>query len=164
MLQRITLATAVVALIFSLINFFGHSSNGKVAYVNNYELFQQFEGKKELEQELLRQDNGRKAVLDSLSLMINLAQGKADQTRLKELVQKQELLANEFAEQQSKEQQTSTDQIWKQINEATQLFGKQKGYDYILGASGNGSIMYGNEVHDVTKELVTFLNQHYQGK
>ena len=56
------------------------------------------------------------------------------------------------------------DQIFKQINQYVQDLRKEKKYDVVLGASGNGAVMAADEKYDITPELVEYMNQKYQGK
>ena len=51
-----------------------------------------------------------------------------------------------------------------QLNEYIEDFGEENKLDYIFGANGTGTIMYGNESKDVTKEVVTYVNKKYVGK
>jgi outer membrane protein len=42
-------------------------------------------------------------------------------------------------------------------------FGKANGYRLIFGNDGNGSVMYGMEADNVTKEVTDFINKKYKG-
>lgn len=56
------------------------------------------------------------------------------------------------------------EQIWKQLNQYIEDYGRDNGYDYLLGASGQGAIMYANEAQDLTKEIIFYVNNKYSGK
>lgn len=52
--------------------------------------------------------------------------------------------------------------IWKDINQYIAEFGKEKHCDFIFGANGNGNLMFANEVHDVTDEVIQYVNKRYE--
>lgn len=72
-----------------------------------------------------------------------------------ELNQTRELLSAEY----QKRSQACQDKIWKHINSRLEKFGKTRGYRFILGATGDGSIMYADQTEDVTKEALIFVNR-----
>ena len=41
--------------------------------------------------------------------------------------------------------------------------GKLKGYDFILNSNNNQTVLAGNKDKDVTKELLNFINEKYEG-
>jgi len=41
-------------------------------------------------------------------------------------------------------------------------YGKQKGYTFILGANDGGSVLYGADNKDITKEVTEYLNNQYK--
>ena len=49
--------------------------------------------------------------------------------------------------------------IWKEINAKVTEYGKEKGIDFILGAKGDGTIMYANEAKEITKEIIEYINK-----
>lgn len=49
--------------------------------------------------------------------------------------------------------------IWAELNKHIEEYGKKMGYKYILGANGDGSIMYGDEAQDITEELIKYINK-----
>jgi outer membrane protein len=56
------------------------------------------------------------------------------------------------------------DELWKQINEYVQQFGKENHYKVILGANGTGSLMYSDKALDITPELTSYINSRYAGE
>jgi outer membrane protein len=128
----------------------------RTSFIVNQRVFNEFLGKKEMERKLnaLRAKNNRS--VDSLSFLIHRSN---DATAISAY---QEGIDNiKLTEQQLSEQYTA--EIWKQINQWVSEFGKQQGYDFVLGAAGNGSLMYANEANDVTNEMILFVNKKYQG-
>lgn len=140
----------------------------KTAFVDNQRLFQEFGGKKELEQRLEQSANAQKAALDSLGLKIKSLQmaAQSDEQTAKRLFLLQRSYQQQEQEQQIAYQQKSqeyTEAIWKQISQYTIEYGKDQGYDYVFGIAGQGTLMYGKEGYDITEEVLTYINSKYEG-
>ena len=145
----------------------------KIGYVNTQEVFNDFELKKELEIKLKRELDYKQSFLDSLAYDIQLMQ-----TRLNAVVepsqedvkifQKQKALYFEHKQEietNSAEKTREFDaQIINQMNSYIAEFGKEKGYEYVLGNNSSGFILYGKQVNEITKEVIAFINNKYQGK
>ncbi|MFK8101604.1 MAG: OmpH family outer membrane protein [Saprospiraceae bacterium] len=142
-----------------------------VAYIKTAIVFEQFNGKKELERRLLYEEQKRKASVDSLTLELQVLEkqiraGGQTMQLVKVFEQKRSRLQQEEQAFQKKHQLASeqyTTEIWKQINQYVQVFGEQNGYDLIHGANGSGNLMYGNEAYDITDQVIHFINQKYEG-
>jgi outer membrane protein len=144
----------------------------KTGYVKNTDLYNGFSLKKELESKLEKVKNQRKTILDSLVMELKIASseiqaGKAkDETKVRKFeYKKQQYLAKqqEFEEDTEKLAQQYSDQIWKQINQYVSDYGKDGGYEYIYGASGDGALMYALEDNDLTQEVASYINMKYSG-
>ena len=57
-----------------------------------------------------------------------------------------------------------TDQIWEQLNQYIKDFGTQHKYKFIFGSRGDGNLMYAEEQDNITSEVLTYVNERYQGK
>ncbi|MCC6330842.1 MAG: OmpH family outer membrane protein [Ignavibacteria bacterium] len=57
------------------------------------------------------------------------------------------------------EEQRLSDSLLKTINASVEQFGLEHGYDLILGTTAEGSILYGSDVADVTKQVIAFINK-----
>ncbi|OGJ94130.1 MAG: hypothetical protein A2350_20800 [Candidatus Raymondbacteria bacterium RifOxyB12_full_50_8] len=64
----------------------------------------------------------------------------------------------QLKEQESKEMQP----IIVKINSFLKEYGEEEGYDIILGASGNGNIVYGKAKLDITTDVINKLNKKYE--
>jgi outer membrane protein len=130
--------------------------NKKTAFIINQRVFSEFSGKKELEKKLndLRAKNN--ISVDSLSFLIQRSSNPVDVRTYQAGIDEIKLM-----EQQLSEKYTAD--IWKTINQLVSEFGKQNGYDFVLGAAGNGSLMYANEANDVTDQVILFVNKKYLG-
>jgi outer membrane protein len=126
----------------------------KTAFFYNQKVFEQFTGKADLQKKLEAVIQKDKAMLDSLTHQIEMGNMNA------KLILQEKLEQAEVTRQQLSEQYTGD--IWKYINGEVLVYGKEKGYDYIFGASGNGSLMYAGDAHDITQEMVDYLNAKYK--
>jgi len=52
----------------------------------------------------------------------------------------------------------------KKVKSFVKEYGKDNGYTYILGANEAGSVLYGEEKKDITKEVLKVLNESYKNK
>ena len=42
-------------------------------------------------------------------------------------------------------------------------YGKNNNYDLILGADGNGVLMYANDKMNISEEITKYINSRYKG-
>lgn len=49
----------------------------------------------------------------------------------------------------------------EEVNTYIKQYGKEKGYDFTLGATDNGNIVHAAEGTDVTEAVLTALNKQY---
>lgn len=145
-----------------------------IVYVDNQRLFDGFQMKKELEQQLISTKGQGTGIADSLKIEL-MGMESSYSSIAKE---KQELFQKEFMakrnqwlsltqqiEAADKElESTFTSQIWNQLNQYVQDYGEQENIDMIIGANGDGSLMYSKNDMDITDELITYINKRYDGK
>jgi Skp family chaperone for outer membrane proteins len=158
MLTNIILHISSFLLIGALADyiFFNKEKSKKIAFVHNQKFFEQFKGTAELKVTLEASQNKFKAHLDSIATLIQ--GGQTDLTPLyRQRVEELSLQHQQLAERY-------TADIWKNINAEVLNFDKDNGYDFILGASGNGSLMYASEAKDITEAVTAYANAHYEDK
>ncbi len=56
------------------------------------------------------------------------------------------------------------DSVISKVNAFVEDYGKTNGYTYILGKNQAGSVMYGEEKKDISKDLTEALNEDYKAK
>lgn len=166
-MKQILVLTLTIG-ISALIGGWVYNSIPKIAFVDNRKLFESFEGRKELEQRLEQESNLNKGKLDSLGLRIQAIekQLQPDDTTLKYLYTLKQQYQQSSQVYQGNYQQKSqeyTEAIWKQISQYTIEYGQSKGYDYVFGIAGQGTLMYGKEHYDITKEVIEYINSKYAG-
>lgn len=159
-------AIAIGGLLMSLVN-----QSPKTGYVNLSKVFEEFTGKKELENKLQQEAQGNQRYLDSLSFDLqNLArqvgEHSKDNKQLQLLEEKQNQLntAKVRIDQYTvNRHQQLTEQVWMQINQYVKDFGTEKEYEYIFGADGAGTLMYGSTNKDLTESITQYINKKYEG-
>jgi outer membrane protein len=131
------------------------TSDTRIAFIHNQTVFEEFKGKLELEAKLnIDRENNRK-LLDSLQQLITLGH-----TGLKDILDEQ-VYSLKLQEEERSARYTAD--IWRFINESISEYGKEHDYDYIMGATGNGSLMYANPEKDITSKIIKYCNDRYIG-
>lgn len=145
------------------------NSQDKTGYIELNQIYDKFPLKKELEGQLQHTQNARKAILDSMNLKLHTLsnQARAGSTEAEKvfLVEQRAYLEKQryFEEDNSNQVRQYDEQIWKQINQYVKDFGEEKGYDYVFGATGTGSVMYADKSKNITEEVSTYVNSKYKG-
>ena len=150
----------------------------KVAFVDNSKLLKDYQEKKDIEAKLKGQISAYERKRDSISMAFQTearafdAQAKTlpqnvAQKKYNELMQKSQILQQHLQQEEQKiqmESQTQMDSLLSKVKKNIKEYGKQKGYTFILGANDGGSVLYGTEKKDITKEVTEYLNNQYKGK
>lgn len=164
-----TIITAVLLTGFFLLT---EKNKDKIAYIKLGKVYEGFQMKKDLEKKFGNIQEARKSNLDSLELELGLIYKKLTSTSSPshELLNTYEVKKEkyftkkqQFNEDNNKVVEQYTDQIMKKINEYVDGYGKDRGYTFILGADGNGTIMHAEDVKDVTDDVLKFINSSYNG-
>jgi len=148
----------------------------KVAFVDNSKLLNDYQEKKDLEAKLKGQISAYERKRDSISMAFQTearafdAQAKTlpqnvAQKKYNELMQKSQILQQHLQQEEQKiqmESQTQMDSLLSKVKKNIKEYGKQKGYTFILGANDGGSVLYGTEKKDITKEVTEYLNNQYK--
>lgn len=129
--------------------------NEKKGYILNQEVFNGFKGKQELESKLGKLQQQHKTWLDSVGSLIAQRNDPA-------LIRMYQENASNFRLQEEELSQKYTADIWKRINHHLAGFGKENGYDFIFGASGDGSLMYADDARNITSEVIPYINARYE--
>jgi outer membrane protein len=143
----------------------------KTGFINSQELFAEFKGKKELEAKFTQSEVEQNSMLDSLTLEIasltnQLTERKNDKKLQVQKEQKEQLyleLKRRFTYSNTTQNQQYTESIWKQINQYAMEYGEEKGFDYIFGATGSGTLMYAKDSKDITEDVLKYINKKYEG-
>ena len=166
----------IVALVF-LIAFASCTQQEKTGFVNNSELINEYQGKKDIETKYKEKDEVSKKKSDSLSQAYQM-EAMGLQEKLSKMSEKQQQVAAQpfqqkwqMIEQQMKaeqqkfqtEFQTEIDSSIVEVADFVKSYAKTNGYTYIFGTSDvSRSVMYGEESNDLTKEILEALNSNYK--
>lgn len=156
-MRRIYLFLVCLNLLFTgaLLVYLWQKDSRRIAFIYSQRVFQEYEGTKYLMQRMSLQKAAQKNGLDSLAALIG--SGRTDL----QITYESKLKNYTIVQQQLSERYTA--EIWKRINEGMSEYGRQNEFDYILGASGNGSLMYAPESSDITDDVIKYLNTRFDG-
>lgn len=163
------IAPLIVILAIAFCVFLTLRSSKKIAYVNTTQLHESFNLKKELEEKFSKVQLARQNLLDSIKFRIQYLSIKGAALSEQEKLQVNDMQRSylykekEFSDENDATMQQYSDQIWKQINQYVNDYGKKQGYDLILGATGQGNIMFARPEEDITKDVSEYINRRYAG-
>lgn len=174
---------SVPSLVLSLVNLvlvsylFIKSDPPTIGYIYNDRLFSEYNGIKDSRDEYQQTVNAWQQELDSLESDINRTiesyrtefqhiSDRERQLQSQEIKNKQEKY---YALQQSVEEKKQahdlriSSAILKQIDSYIQDYGKTSEYDFIIGVTDAGNLLYANEKQNLTDVVINGLNEKYEG-
>jgi len=174
MIKKHAFKIIIIAVVAAILAFsvYGHFTKQKTAYVDLTKLYDGFEYKKELEKKLIKVQEARQTILDSLELELKMMVAKLktsinkDTSRLSaySTLKEEYLIKKEqYTTDNDETTTTYTSQIWKQLDQYVQNYGKEHHYTYIFGAEGSGAVMYASSSEDITDEVLLYVNKEYNG-
>lgn len=147
----------------------------KIAYIDVEVLMKDYTATKDLEVKLKAKQEVFAKELDSLQGPFQLkvqdyykvAQKMTPQQRAEvegTLQQEQQFLQakqQQASESLQKENQENSEVLTKKVDSFVADYAKTKGYQLIIGTSGKGTVMYGDEKLNVTADILEALNKDY---
>lgn len=147
----------------------------KIAYIDVEVIMKDYNATKALEEKLKAKQEVFAKELDSLQGPFQLkvqayykvAQQMTPQKRAEAegaLQQEQQFLQarqQQASEELQKENQENSDALTKKVDSFVADYAKAKGYQLIIGTSGKGTVMYGDEKLNVTADILEILNKDY---
>ena len=147
----------------------------KVAYVDIEVLMKDYEGTKALETKMKAKQELKAKELDSLTAPFQAkvqsyyqaSQTMSPQKRAEAegaLQQEQQFLQaqqQQASQELQKETQDNYEIITKTVDSLVGNYAKTNGYNMVFGTSGKGTVMYGDENLDITKQVLEVLNKDY---
>src|ERR1017187_1657419 len=168
--RLVIIILSLLILILGLSLFYTWYHIPKLAYINSGEIYNDFELKKELEKKLESSQNAQKKILDSLysELQIlgkDIRDNQNDSKAVLFQAKKQQYIAKdkEFTDANKEVADRYSDQIWKKLNQYIDDYGTKHNYTFIIGASGNGTLMHGDIDNNITDKVKAYVNQRYKG-
>ena len=178
MKKRIFLFSAILLLIIISIGISIYSvyRSPRIAYVRSQDLVYKYLGMKEAQSIFVNKKQIWKGNIDTLNfnyqkslgefnvLISKLSKEERSISQEKLWRQKNELLRySEATEQKAKlEDEKMTQGVLNQINGFIEEYGKENGYDIILGTTLSGSLLYSKQEMDITEQVLNRLNQSYK--
>ncbi len=172
MKRAIIIVIVNLLLVLTGIFAYHHFFVSKVAFIDANKVFEEFEMKKQLSVDFDNIESQRKLSLDSMALQLQMLEQKLNSgSKEKNLLQLYQYKAQEYGQRRKAIENANetllekyNSQIWTQLNQYVKEYGEQHHYDYVLGATGDGSIMYATSKNDITNEVIKYVNQQYNGK
>lgn len=171
-MKKLIIFLVVLNTVFFSFYLYDRMRVSKMAYISISEVFNNFDLKKEYEKKINFTKESRKKIIDSLEFSLKLL-GKRiekDNAKNKDDLAVFEVKRNDYFEKKKAFEQDNARQtkeydklIITQLNQYVKDFGKEKGYKYIYGNDGNGSLMYAEEGDNITKEVTAYINLKYKG-
>ena len=145
----------------------------KIAYINVEDLMKDYEATKALEEKLKARQEEMTKELDSIGAPFQLkvqdyyqnankmsAQKRAETEQA--LQQEQQIL--QARQQQAgqvlqMENQTLSEDLTKKVDSFVADYAKSKGIQLVLGTSGNGTVMYGDDKLNVTQDILDIFTK-----
>lgn len=162
--------------VFGLLLLASCQNEMKTGFIDNTELIKEYQKRKDIEATFKIKIENFDKKTDSIGKAFQVeaqefqtkaaTMAKNDaQQQYQVLGQKQQMLQQQFQiEEQAiqKESQTEIDTLIKEVRKFVKDYGKKNGFTYILGSNEAGSVMYGEDSKDLTKEILAELNKTYK--
>jgi hypothetical protein len=135
-----------------------------VIYVNNFELFDKFQMKKDYDKLITVDLKSDSKQLDSLSNILEFYQKmNVSLQKFDSIKQYYIVLKTNFDKKFEKISQSYTNQVNIRLNQYLKDYSKEHDIKMILGNGNQGSLLYIDEELDYTKEVIVFVNNKYRG-
>ncbi|MGY3793188.1 OmpH family outer membrane protein [uncultured Aquimarina sp.] len=177
-MNKLALPISIIALAIAVASFFYLQSSSDLVYVDVNKLLDGYKRTKIVKAEFDEKAKTMKSNVDSLladwQKELKTYEKERSSLSKKELELKQQLLGNKqqqinnyqqaVQKQLQDEDKKVTQTVINDINDFVKEYGKKNGYKVIFGATGNGTIMYGEEGADLTDKVLEKLNAEFEGK
>jgi len=146
----------------------------KIGYVDNVKLMDGYQEKMEVEEKFKSKADALNKKSDSISQAVQLEyqalqarslSNKKMQEELQLLQQRSQFIGQQLQQEErqiQQEGQTEMDSVVSHVKKEIKAYGEANGYTFILGGGEGGSVLYGVEAKDLTKEVLTVLNDNYK--
>lgn len=151
----------IISFLFSF--YFVENNKTSIFYVDNVKLFNGFNMSKDLGKVNNKKIDQQRKKLDSLYTVYSIFSEQKNEEKAKEteiILKKEDLELRRMNEYFSNE---VSQQVWNRLNTYIEEYGKTKKHTIILGTQGNGNIMFAQEGIDITKKVLEYANNKYEG-
>lgn len=147
-------------LLFFLIQWLFLPTGDSTRYVSMTLVFEECNIRDKYEKELKQLEENSNARLAAFENEIRgLKSSGGDAAKISAMEKELFTMRDALTEEYQNKSATFERVIWEKINQKINEYGKEKGYDYIFGAKGDGSIMYASDAKDITKEVIAYINK-----
>lgn len=147
----------------------------KIGFVDNVKLMDEYQEKIDIEKKFEVKSQAHNQKRDSISQAFQIeaqafqekAQSMPQQKAQEEygiLQQRGQRIGQQLQQEEQllqQQGQTEMDSLISKVKEQIRKYGKDNGYDYILGGGNGGSVLFGKENKDLTQEILKQLNANY---
>lgn len=168
---------SIVGLVLAAICFLfiAHSDNGRIAVVDSQKVVGEYQGFIEAQdhyetkiKELRggfdekRKEYDRKAKeYEILESELSSVEKSEKQEQLIKMQQELIKLGTAMENHSSTEEERMLEGVYNKVNDFINRYGDKERYSIILGANGQGNVMYVKESVDITQEVIEALNKEY---
>lgn len=161
-LHSILNSAILVGLLAAVAVFYFKDQNKTMVYIDNIQLFNEFNMTKEIKGIEEKKINERSKQLDSV---YKILQEEKDQNsnRAKQLVREVKDRSVELQEIKSNYQNNMSQNVWNRLNAYITEYSEEHQLSIVFGTNGNGNVMYAEEDVNITDEVLEFSNSKYEG-
>lgn len=174
--RALPLILGLVGAVFGTAGFIASNTTPKIGVIRSDKLVYEFSGMKEAQEKYKGKRESWELEADSLDREFNAAveRYKSEepglsvsqrQDKQRELALLQQSLTQHktnLAEKAAEEDRELTEGVLSQINEFVEGYGKEHGYDVVLGTDGTGNILHSEDYLDITEEVLDALNRTHR--
>ena len=181
--QRVTFSPmwVVIGLNFALtcavlVFYFFDRNGNEIVYVDSFKLFSNYKGtlavKSEYEKKLTTWRSNIDTLTNEFNYEVSTYEKAKSKMSAKERQLSEELLGNKrkqlenyrsaIADNAAKEDKETIAKVTSEINDFLKKYGESHHFEYILGATNTGNVIYASHGKDITDDVLNELNNTYQ--
>ncbi len=155
---------SIILLIIMVFGLFLYISKNQkdIVYIDNVKLFNGFNMTKDIKQIEEAKINRQGKELDSLYAIYKTVTDK-EAPAFKNLQQQIAYKSKAFQKLQDNYTHNLSSNVWNRLNDYIKEYAQANNLKIILGANGNGNLMFGEASIDITSQIIEFSNKKYEG-
>ncbi|HMQ77201.1 MAG TPA: OmpH family outer membrane protein [Flavobacteriales bacterium] len=173
--SRMLIATGLLLLVANLALTLGTVlTRPRIAFVRSQELVYGYMGMKDAMSAFQERERSVQANIDTMTRDLErqltvLRHPGASPTAvdLKAVKQQQQELVNyrgQMTDELARQEEVLLAPVLEQVNTFVERYAKEHGYDVVLGTTASGNLLHGDPAMDVTEDVLTALNNSYEGR
>lgn len=139
-----------------ILYFFNYKGERKIVYADAIKLFNAYQLKTDMEKSSQVSLTKLKNELDSAGVMYKV---NYNDPAMQNLYMEKQQKWSEGYDAINKE---INEKVWERLNPLINKFGKEEGFELMIGANGMGTVLYASEARDVTDDLIKYVNSNYE--